>query len=107
MEIDKSAVRALKKDHAVEVHFERVAVLPDYIKAYNLPTRPSKKSDPRAEKFEGESVEIDSMPMDALREMVRECIIKHINPQESRIQRSIEEQERATLTEIMNQLGVA
>jgi hypothetical protein len=46
---------------------------------YNLPTRPTKKSDTRSRGFEGESVELDAMPPDALRDIVRFCITSHID----------------------------
>ena len=107
--IDGSVIANLKDDHGIadHFHFERVAVLPEQIEFYNLSTRPTKKSDPRSNNFEGESVEIDAMPMDVLRSMVKECIIRHIDRQEWRNQCAIEEQERATLTNVMAQLEVA
>ena len=102
LEIDKSAVKNLWKDHGVKVNFERIAVLPEHIEDYKLPTRPSKLSDSRTKKFKGESVEIDAMPMDVLRKMVRECIIQHIDQQEWAAQLAIEDQERVTLNMIMD-----
>lgn len=103
-EIDKSAVRNLKNDHNVEVNFERVAVLPEHIEEYDLLTRPSKKSDPRAANFEGESVEIDAMPMVVLRTMVQNCITQHINPQEWASELATEEMERATTNMFLDKL---
>lgn len=47
---------------------------------FNLPTRPTKKDDKRARNFKGESVELDAMPPDALRQLVRDCITQHIEP---------------------------
>jgi hypothetical protein len=102
--IDDSTVRNLKKDHGVEVNFERIAVLPEHIEEYKLPTRPSKKSDSRTKKFQGESVEIDAMPMDVLRQMVRDCIIQHINPQEWAAEMATEKEEQATLNMMMEAL---
>ena len=61
-----------------EIHFERMAVLPLQIAKWNLPTRPTKKSDSRSKTFVGDSVEVDAIPPDTLRALARECIEKHI-----------------------------
>ena len=45
---------------ASDITFTRVAVLPEQIVSLNLPTRPTKISDPRSKGFEGESVEVDA-----------------------------------------------
>jgi len=105
MEIDKSAIRNLQKDHGVSVNFERIAVTQADIDRYNLPTRPAKTTDPRAGNFKGESVEIDAMDLSILREKVRQCIIEHINSEEWAAQKRIEEQEREVLNEVVNALG--
>lgn len=67
--IDRKAQETLRDDFGVDVVFERVAVLPEQIKQFQLPTRPTKKTDSRAAGFEGESVEIDAMPMAELRRL--------------------------------------
>ncbi|HUK60271.1 MAG TPA: hypothetical protein VLV50_13655, partial [Stellaceae bacterium] len=59
------------------VHFERVAVTPEQIEEWNLPTRPTKNSKHSAD-FEGDSVELDAIPADRLRRLVQECIERHI-----------------------------
>lgn len=64
-----------------EIHFQRVAVTPDQIERWGLPTRPTKKSDSRAKNFQGDSCEVDSIPVNLLRRLVRECIEQHINPE--------------------------
>jgi hypothetical protein len=74
-----SVFKNLKKDHGVDVHFGRVAVLEDQILKYKLPTRPTKKSDPRANGFIDESVEIDAMPMKVIRQLAVGCITRHID----------------------------
>jgi hypothetical protein len=105
VEIDNSAMRNLKNDHGVDVNFQRLAVTPEHIKTYNLPTRPTKKTDSRSKNFLGESVEIDAMPMQVLRGLVRECIIQHIDPSQWEMQKRIEAQERGLLTDVVRQLG--
>ena len=55
-----------------EIHFERVAVtLPEQITQWDLPTRPTKASDSRSKGFGDISVELDAIPPDQLRELVR------------------------------------
>lgn len=102
LEIDQSVVRNLKKDHEIDISFERIAVTHGHIEQYGLPTRPSKPTDSRTKKFKGESVEIDAMPMDALRGMVNECIFRHINVREWKAQKEIELQEKHTLRQFTN-----
>lgn len=79
-----------------DIHFERVGVNPEQIEAWGLPTRPTKKTDSRAKNFEGESCELDSLGPDLLRQLARECIERHINPQELERLRATEEDERRT-----------
>jgi len=75
----KSAIeRHLKDNEIVNFHFERVAILPEDIEKYNLPTRPTKKTDSRAAKFEGESVELDSMDMRIIKQRVHDCIMENL-----------------------------
>jgi hypothetical protein len=85
-----------------EIHFERVAVLPEQIEKWNLPTRPTKKSDTRSKKFKGESVEVDAIPPDALRQLARNCIEQHIDAEALERTRLIEEQERKSLQAFLN-----
>jgi len=94
--IDSSALRSLEDDFGVSINFDRVALTEDQIRDYNLPTRPTKKSN-HSKKFKGRSVEIDALPMDALREMVDEVISQHIPRGWLERIKSIEAQERATL----------
>lgn len=79
-----------------EIHFERVGVNPDQIKAWNLPTRPTKKTDSRSKNFKGDSCELDSLGPDLLRRLARECIERHIDPIELERLRATEEEERRT-----------
>jgi hypothetical protein len=94
--IDESTVRNLREDHGVEFHFARIAVTPAQIKEYNLPTRPTKKTDSRAKNFEGESVEVDALPPHVIRQMVEASITQHIDPTAWQHEQEIEELERET-----------
>lgn len=94
--IDESTVRNLKKDHGVEFNFERLAVTLDQIQYYNLPTRPTKTTDPRSKKFKGDSVEVDALAPHVIRELVTACISQHIDQRVWQRELEIEREERAT-----------
>jgi hypothetical protein len=90
-----------------EIHFERLAVTREQVAAWSLPSRPTKQSDSRSEGFDGDSVEVDSIPPAKLRELVRAAITRHIDPHQMAASRAIEEQERETLRRIIGNLGRA
>jgi len=83
-----------------EIHFERIAVTPEQISDWNLPTRPTKKTDTRSKNFRGESVELDAIPAKVLREMVTGIIESHINKQALNEILKAEEAEKKTLENI-------
>ena len=92
--IDESAIHNLKNDFGVTVNFERIALTEGLISTYNLPTRPTKKSN-HSKKFKGRSVEIDAMPMDILRGLVDNAISQHIPPHYMDTMLHIEAEEKA------------
>lgn len=83
-----------------EIEFERIAVTPQQIEEFGLPTRPTKKTDSRSKNFTGESVEVDAIPPTVLRKLVRESIEKHIDRRALAKTRQIEAAERETLVAI-------
>lgn len=91
-------VRAFVPDVAVE--FERLAVTPAQIEAWQLPTRPTKRSDTRSAGFAGESVEVDAIPASTLRSIVRQAIEQHIDPDALELTRAVEASERHMLARI-------
>jgi len=81
-----------------EIHFERPAVTRPQVEEWNLPTRPTKQTDTRAKRFGSEtSVELDAIPADKLRQLVRECIERHVDQHQLQILKIIEESEREQL----------
>lgn len=74
--------------------FERVAVNPDQIAEMNLPTRPTKKSDSRAAGFAGDSVELDAIEPDVLRQMVNDSIERYVDHRQLAVIREAETSER-------------
>jgi hypothetical protein len=90
-----------------EIHFERVAVTSDQIREWNLPTRPTKQSDSRSKGFDGESVELDAIPAGKLRDLVRDCIEWHIDPEHLRQLELAEQSERQILLTLAQKGGAS
>ena len=88
-----------------EIHFETVAVNERQIAEWDLPTRPTKRSDSRAKRFEGESVELDAIPPRQLRELVRECIVQHVDHFELGVMEAAEESERRVLEDLIREVA--
>jgi len=56
-----------------EIHFERLAVTPEQIAAWALPTRPTKASDTHSKNF-GDISELDAIVPNVLRDLVLDAI---------------------------------
>lgn len=87
-------------DAEVDLSFERIAVTPEQIAELDLPTRPTKQSDSRAAKFNGDSVEVDAIPTPTLRQMVSDAIERWIDPEALRLTKIAENSEREILMRI-------
>ncbi len=84
-----------------EIHFERPAVTYEQVREWNLPTRPTKQTDTRAKKFgSATSVELDAIPAAKLRELVRQCIERHVDRHQLDILKVAEESERGFLKSV-------
>lgn len=83
------------------IYFERIAVTPQQIQDWSLPTRPTKKTDTRAKNFKGESVELDAVPAKQLRKLVSECIAQHIDQETIERIELAERAEKETLENII------
>lgn len=94
----EAGIREMAPD--AEIHFARVAVTEHQIDHLHLPTRPTKKTDTRTRSFTGESVELDAIPPEHLRQLVRERIERHIDRDQFERLLTIEREERATLERI-------
>ncbi len=83
---------------------QRVALNPDQIAAYGLPTRPGKWTDSRHAKFAatyGDAcVELDALPPDVLTHLVHEHILTTINRDAWEHAQSVEALERETFASI-------
>ncbi len=83
-----------------EIYFERVAVNSEQVDEWDLPTRPTKQTDSRAHNFHGESVEVDAILPDRLRDLCRWVIEKHLPQEERERVLAIETAERESFQEI-------
>jgi len=68
----------------ISINYERIALTEEQIKKYSLPSDPGKQSDPNYNKFveitgSDKVVELDSLPPDILRDIVKEAITKNID----------------------------
>jgi len=85
----------------IDVVVERVAVNPDQIAVYGLPTRPGKKSDSQQAKFAAEfgdaSVEVDALPPDVLTDIVANGITSRIDWETWSADKRTEDIEQASL----------
>ena len=98
-------VRAFAPD--ADVTFERLAVTPEQIVAYDLPTRPTKTSDTRARGWIGGSVEVDALPAPVLRSIVEDAIAQHIDQRALELTAIAQRSERDVLYAIAGQGGAA
>jgi hypothetical protein len=89
------------------LHFERLAVTAAQITTMNLPTRPTKQTDSRAAKFDGESVEVDAIPAPVLRQLIEDAITQYIDPDALRVTRFAEQSERDLLIRMRQRTGGA
>ena len=98
-------LRELAPDAAI--HFERIAVTPEQIRYWRLPTRPTKTSDTRAKGFGKISVELDAIEPARLRQLVEVAIESHFPAHQYGVLKAAEESERSLLLELITDRGVA
>lgn len=86
------------------VRVRRIAVTPEQVAEWELPTRPTKADDPKSRKFMARygtaSVELDAIPPDTLRDLVRDCIEEHMDTDRLETMKEQEERERDGLEQI-------
>jgi hypothetical protein len=88
-----------------EIYFERVAVTPEQIELWSLPSRPTKREgNTHACGFVGDSVELDAIPARRLRRLVRECIERHVDDDQLKILKTAEASERTLLDQWAKQI---
>jgi hypothetical protein len=92
-----------------DITVKRLAVDREQIERWSLPTRPPKATDTRAATFRRlhrtDLVELDSIPPDELRKLVKDAIDSHMEPWRLRQFRMVEQEERKTLRSMFGGLS--
>jgi hypothetical protein len=88
-----------------EIYFERIAVTPEQIEAWNLPTRPTRASDTRAKNFGEISVELDAIEPETLRTIVQDAIEMHLPSEQFEVLKAAEESERELITSLVERIA--
>jgi hypothetical protein len=109
-DFDPSGVNAGEKieetlrEMAPDAHisFERLAVTPEQIRTWDLPTRPTKRSDSRSRGFGDISVELDAIAPEQLRELVQLAIEQHLPPEQFEVLKAAEESERRLISRLVS-----
>src|SRR5499426_3137062 len=99
----EETLRAMAPD--AEIYFERIAVTPEQIAEWNLPTRPTKASDTRSKGFGNISVELDAIDPNALRALVQETIEQHLPPDQFEVLKAAEESEREIIGRLVGKIS--
>lgn len=81
----------------VDLTFVQAAVTAEQVDAWQLPTRPTKRTSTHSKGWRGESVELDAVPTARLHELTRECIEHHLDPWALEQTRQVEAEEREVL----------
>jgi hypothetical protein len=88
-----------------EMHFKRLAVTPEQIERWRLPTRPTKTSDSRAARFGSRvSVELDAIEPRRLRSLVEKAILKHMPKKKFDELIKQQERERADIQRLVDEM---
>jgi hypothetical protein len=89
-----------------EIIFQRLAVTPEQIAEWDLPTRPTKTSDTRAKSFGGAlSVELDAIDPNVVRELVQAAIECHLPADEFAVLKAAEESERKIISRLVRSIA--
>jgi hypothetical protein len=89
----------------VDFTLQRLAVTSEQIEEFGLPTRPTKGSDVRTRRFEGESVEVDAIPPQVLRTLCEEAIEAHVDRSRLKRLKIVEKEERRVLKALADHPG--
>ena len=89
---------------SAEIIFERIAVTPEQIEVWDLPTRPTKTSDSRSKGFGDISVELDAIEPGTLRGLVRAAIEHHLPADQFALLKVAEASERQLIKGLVGML---
>jgi hypothetical protein len=95
----EETLRELAPD--ANIFFQRVAVTSEQIADWDLPTRPTKKSDTRSKGFGAISVELAAIEPNQLRALVQDTIECHLPPDQYAVLKAAEESERKIISRLV------
>jgi hypothetical protein len=108
-DFDPSGVNAGEKIEAtlreLAPEARRVAVTPEQIRNWRLPTRPTKPTDSRAKAFGAISVELDAIEPARQRQIVEAAIEEHLPEHQFKILKAAEESERSLIRQLVATVG--
>jgi len=82
---------------SAEIYFERIAVTPVQVAIWNLPGRPTKRTDTRSKNWRGKSVELDAIDPNQLRTLVEDVLEAHLPSERLKVLKVAEASERELL----------
>lgn len=88
-----------------DVRFERLAINPEQIEDWDLPTRPTKKTDSRSRSFNGESVELDALRPGQIQDLVENALDRIFDPAQFADLQRAEDIERVMLRGLADEFG--
>ena len=95
-------IRDKLREFGAEFEFIEAAVTEAQITELNLQTRPAKTSDPRSKNWRSAyAVDLDAIPPATLRQMARNAITQHIDPDEWHMMERVEKAEQAQFLEFI------
>ena len=95
--IDATIMRELRKHTNVEIDFKRIAITPEQIAEYNLPTKPRKESEKRSQHVTV-AVEAESMRAGVMRGLLEDEIKSHLTEEKIAYSKLMTEQGREYLS---------
>lgn len=96
-----SFVMADRQDGLVTVQFERIALIADQVRHYDLPTAPPKITDSRSKGWIGGTCQLEALPPNIIAEILREAIEGHLDHEMLRLDRELEEYEREQIQTLL------
>jgi hypothetical protein len=88
-----------------DITFARIAVTPEQINYWELPTRPTKSSDTRSKGFGNISVELDAIEPNQLRDVVQRAIEQHLPQDQFEVLKAAEQSEREIISRLVRRIA--
>ena len=101
--IDRDIEKRLRSHLTTPLDFRRLAINPEQIAAFDLPTKPRKPGDRRRLDIR-ETVEAEAMPAAQMRRIVRQAVESYLPPGALQAARAAEESERAGLRALAGEI---